>query len=160
MDQSWWGIDASLKVFGPLLRPKSKNKHATILGTNMEAIHYACEQETLPTPKEKVKILMGYVRHKAVLRTVKTMNRTDADFIQSKDLMFAFSDFEDHFQQYMVKEKYREASKQAGLRLVTENTFGEKWPLDLPENATDEQLVVFLAACYGGRFRFLEWKRE
>jgi hypothetical protein len=82
----------------------------------------------------------------------------NADFMRFNDARIMFRDFDKLFQRFCHECQFEEIGKGAGLKMKSNNTIIEPWPMRLKKNATQEEFDILLASSHMGSERYIEWQ--
>jgi hypothetical protein len=91
----------------------------------------------------------------AMLQNSDTNN---ADFLRHNDARLIFRNFDKLFQRFHLECQFEEIGKAAGLKVKSNNTIVEPWPMRLKKNATQDEFNNLLASGHNGSERYVEWE--
>ncbi|PQE06221.1 MYND finger family protein [Rutstroemia sp. NJR-2017a BBW] len=156
-DRGYLGPENLLKTFSPLLKRKSQNPHATILGLFLNAARecLTTEDELLFMPGEAQQLL----KYMPTSRDSLT-NRThgNADTVKFANALGFFRDYDMLFERFMEECSLEQVSEAAGLRIKKDNTLVGKWPLRLVPGSSQKDFDDILASNHTGSERYVEWE--
>lgn len=161
IDLAYLGIDGTLDAVRPLLR--RRNKHATIVGLFMNAIHLIEQKQkdnqdlTMPMMVKA----MGYlgIPTMAIREVVEDMSNPKT--LQLAEARAIFSPFDKWYKEYEDEQQILRLSHHQGLRLKKVHTIIPKWPFRLEKRLGDpgaqEEFDELLASGSSGFERYMEW---
>lgn len=157
-DRGYLGLELTLSIFGPLLKPRSQNPKATLLALFLNAIHEesygASVIASLESDKDRI------CRYLPLTREVLANARpSSADFIRFIEASAMFRDFDKPFRRFMEQCRFSEISAVNGLRMKEKNSIVKSWPLRLGERATANEFDILHASGHHGSERYVEWER-
>ena len=121
-----WGLQTMLENYSPLLKPRSANKHATIIAV-FEQFHERERQAPL-TKREREGIVpklreYGYVKPPS-LETPE--GKAFKHQVYFAGLMLA--PFDELFDDYVTRHNFRSVAQIRGMKMKNHNTIVDKWP--------------------------------
>ncbi|PQE03580.1 MYND finger family protein [Rutstroemia sp. NJR-2017a BVV2] len=156
-DRGYLGPEKLLKTFSPLLKRKSQNPHATILGLFLNAARecLTTRDELMFMPVESQQVM----KYMPISRDSLT-NRTpgNADTVKFVNALAFFRDYDMLFDRFMKECSLEQLSEATGLRIKKNNTLIEKWPLRLIPGSSQEDFDDILASNHTGSERYVEWE--
>lgn len=155
-DEQYVGIERTLALFAPLLRPAASNPHATLLTlfltmkcesniavvrqATMEAMQYFPE----PTPTT---LDYEYAPHAMMIMAARKY----------------FRNFDKDFAEHAKLCGFDGAAKAAGARMKRKHTVVDAWPCGWTRRAQDrkarEELELLVGTDHSAFERYVEWKR-
>jgi len=149
----------TLTAFGPLLKRKAQNPHATFIKLFLNATHgirvKKPEEKQLSSMNAEMKQLSRYIKpsHEMFLKApIMT-----AETIRVQEALGLFRDYDSLFQRFM-EDRFKEVALISGLEMKDENTIQEKWPMRLREGTTQEEFDFLIASGHTGSERYVEWR--
>jgi hypothetical protein len=169
-DWSYLGPHQCLRVFSPMLKPKSANPHATLL---MLFLNAAVEidhrlQETDPIVyKASVETAMLRVKEylpfsEAHIDEVLQANNTthiSLEVLRRVSVMGLSQDWDTHFNDFMEEASIAEHTDLCGLELKNIHTLVERWPFRLGRQATQAEFEFLAFSSRFGYERYVEFTR-
>ncbi|KAH0565170.1 hypothetical protein GP486_001434 [Trichoglossum hirsutum] len=156
-DRGYIGPQTTLSTFGPLLKRKTQNSHATLLALFLNAVHeVSTPMDNLNAIKSESDELRQYLPASPAM--FQNRDSYDADFMRFNDARMMFRDFDKLFKRFMYECRFEEIGKAAGLKVKSNNTIIEPWPMRLKKNATQDEFNIFLASGHIGSERYVEWE--
>ena len=156
-DRGYLGPEITLATFGPLLKRKPENPHATIVALFLNAVHEVYSQHGYLKPKRSdMERLVSYIPMTRDM--VQDSSRSNADAVRLLSAQLLFRDFDDLFNRFISECRMDEISQAAQLTMKSENTIVHPWPLRLRKNATQREFELRFASGHTGSERYVEWK--
>ena len=156
-DRGYLGPEITLATFGPLLKCKPQNPHATIVALFLNAVHEVYSQHGYLRPKRSdMERLISYIPMTRDM--VQDSSRSNADLTRILSAQLLFRDFDDLFNRFKSECRLDEISKAAQLTMKSENTIVPPWPLRLKQDATQREFEIVFASGHTGAERYVEWK--
>lgn len=159
-DGGWLGAETVLESFGPLLKRKSVNAHATITGLFLNAIHET-EARQPKTDKDELKSVM--LKMQKYLPVRPPFSEFDPDFLRWLMARDIFLDFDDIFDRYMMMVGFKNIAKKTAMCTKEKNSIIDKWPYRLKEKpgteAAQREFDILQASGLTGCERYVEWTR-
>ncbi|TVY19932.1 hypothetical protein LARI1_G002648 [Lachnellula arida] len=159
-DMGYLGPHKTLFTFGPLLKTKSQNTHATLLTLFLNATHEMRmnlpEEEQLALIQSQIKLVAQYI--KPTPETLRVRPGISAGMIKIQEAVGHFYDYDSLFELFMNRCGFKVAASFSSLEMKGENTVQEKWPMRLRKGATQEEFELLLASGHTGSERYVEWR--
>ncbi|KIW63760.1 hypothetical protein PV04_08738 [Phialophora macrospora] len=159
-DRGYLGPELTLSTFGSLLKPKSDNPKAILLGLFLNAIFENGQYDTsvVASLKANGERMAKYL---TITRDMFSRDReiSNPDLLRFMEASSMFHDYEKPFSHFMEQCRFREISASAGLRMKEENSIVEPWPMRLADGASKEEFDVLYASGQVGCERYVEWER-
>ncbi|KAF4626516.1 hypothetical protein G7Y89_g11646 [Cudoniella acicularis] len=155
-DGGFLGTYQTLKTFAPLLKRPTENRHATIIGLFLNAVHeVATPVDEFVNFGSETDRLSRYI---TVNSSLLSSNTNSAAVLQMIEARAIFRNYDPLFDRYMQELDFPGIAREVGLVLKGRNTVVEKWPLKLREGATQQEFDVLQASSHLGNERYVEWK--
>lgn len=133
--------------------------HATLLCLFLNAVEEACTPiDTLAWFKVNLPLLRRYL---PITRGVldNPARGSDAEFLRLIAAADMSRDFDELFDRYMLLHQFPKISRDAGLEMKARNTIVLKpFPMQLRENASQEEFDLLHASGHDGHERYVEWR--
>ncbi|CZR65732.1 uncharacterized protein PAC_15632 [Phialocephala subalpina] len=149
------GPAATLSTFGPMLKRKAQNPHATLLTLFINAVHESI------TPLDEIGGLQADL--KKVMRYIPfspnmMRDKTSPQMIKVIEARMMFRDFDELFERYMKAHSLPQIGRAAGLEMKDRNTIVDPFPFRLSKNATQEEFDMKVCDGASGGERYVEWR--
>ncbi len=154
-DRGYLGPNVTLSTFGPMLKRKSENPHATLITLFLNAV---MEETNLG---EHLHLQMANEMKKAkryLPATPPPTSESCPEFVRFIEACMYFRDFDIPFGRFVRSCRLDEIAKAAGIEMKPKNTIIDKWPMRLRSNATQEEFDLILGSGHVGFERYIEWK--
>ncbi|KAH9206685.1 hypothetical protein DL95DRAFT_486583 [Leptodontidium sp. 2 PMI_412] len=157
-DRGYTGPQTTIGTFGPLVKDKIHNPHATLLALFLNAVHEEFgELDSLKAIKSESDHLRRYLPLNPTM--LQSGGEFKADSLRFNDARIMVRDFDALFHWFMHECQFPEISRAAGLAAKTTNTIIEPWPMRLNKGATQAEFDILLASGHMGSERYVEWER-
>ncbi|KAI9651810.1 MAG: hypothetical protein M1829_002440 [Trizodia sp. TS-e1964] len=158
-DRGYLGPQATLAIFGPLLKPKSQNPHATLIVLFLNAVHETSNllNQLSPTRLE-LERAVNYIQ--VSLAILQTNNTSDPDLIKLTEACLFFREYDRLFERFYHECRFEEISKDAGLKVKPKYTIVAPWPMRLKKSASLEEFIILLGSGHTGSERYVEWENQ
>ncbi|MCJ1307220.1 hypothetical protein MMC25_000866 [Agyrium rufum] len=158
-DRGYLGPQMTLATFGPLLKIKAENPHATLLLLFLNAIHeVSTAEDHLGSMKPEIERIRKYLElDPAVFRNRDGM-KYSADFHRFNDGRLMFRDFDKLFSRFHQECQLDKIGEAVGLEMKWKNTIIEPWPMRIKKNATQDEFNFLLGSSHTGSERYVEWR--
>jgi hypothetical protein len=156
-DRGYLGPEVTLATFGPLLKRKTENPNAAIVGLFLNAVHEVYSRlDYLGSIRSDLERLRSYIPMTRDM--VQDSSRSNADFVRFLSAQVLFRDLDELFNRFKCECRLDEISKAAGLTMNSKNTIVRPWPMRIRKNATQREFNVLFASGHTGSERYVEWK--
>ncbi|TVY40387.1 hypothetical protein LSUB1_G002857 [Lachnellula subtilissima] len=156
-DMAYLGPHQTLITFGPLLKIKLQNTHATLLTLFLNATHEMRMTQPAETSLEsQVNQLAQYMKPSAEM--LRNASGFSAEIIKTQEALGFFCDYDALFELFMKHYGFKNAASLSGLEMKGENTIQDNWPLRLRKGATQEEFELLVASGHTGSERYVEWR--
>jgi len=91
---------------------------------------------------------------------LQSSDMNNADFLRHNNVRFVFRDFDKLFQRFHLECQFEEIGKVAVLKVKSNNTIVEPWPIRLKKNTIQDEFNNLLASGHNGSERYIEWNRN
>lgn len=133
-DRGYIGPQTTIGTFGPLVKDKIHNPHATLLALFLNAVHEEFgELDSLKAIKSESDHLRRYLPLNPTM--LQSGGEFKADSLRFNDARMMVRDFDALFHRFMHECQFPEISRAAGLAAKTTNTIIEPWPMRLKKRA-------------------------
>ncbi|MCJ1477201.1 hypothetical protein MMC13_005872 [Lambiella insularis] len=157
-DMAYLGPAKTLELYGPLLRERRENPHATLIGL---FLNLNLEKSS---PLEKISVAastkLRLDRYISISPSDRIPGRYSAKVVKRMSAFNLFLDYDGPFSRYMEKLEFARISRDAGLVIKDHHTIVAKWPLRLLAGASQRQFAICCASGHDGSQRYVEWKRR
>ncbi|KAI0108740.1 hypothetical protein F4776DRAFT_643594 [Hypoxylon sp. NC0597] len=166
VDIGYIGVKETLKALGPLLKPTTANKHATLIVLFVNAINeMIMMQDSHPVTRRLRERDTEVQVHRATyympeLKEDHLTNVSKLKLVGAQDLLY---DMDGYFNRYMNLRRFTDIGSNAGLQMKDNHTIIDPWPLKLPGGRATKEIqeyfALLLASGHTGQERYVEWKR-
>lgn len=143
------GIDATLAIFSPLLKPKILNPKAMLL------VLFVCDIEDMWS---RDTLDQDVARAAKYLPEPETSDENDADQMRNKRASSFFCNVSKLFESYKRSTGFDTLTSKYGLKMRGNNTIVAHWPLRPGKNAPQEVFDILEASGASGYERYVEWE--
>ena len=158
-DRGWLGVETVLESFGPLLKRKNDNPHATITGLFLNAVPEVQEMQPIIGPG--FKSTMAKVEE--YLPMGPPLSEFDPVFLRFLAAKDRFLDFDALFSRHMTEVGFGKIANKTTMCMKEKNTVIDKWPYRLREKPRTEagrrEFENLHASDLTGGERYVEWNR-
>ena len=161
-DENYIGLDASLSIFGPLLKSPTSNPHATLITLFMNTVHQAAQDivrdiDIIGTYIPMVTQFLGF-------RPSQEPDLNDPAVLRSLTAIDLVRDYKKIWDQYEQRSKFRTTVKKTRMRAKLKNTVVEPWPMRLykkpGEPGAQEAFNRLMESGSMGHEHYIEWLRR
>ncbi|KAI0804923.1 hypothetical protein GGR55DRAFT_690875 [Xylaria sp. FL0064] len=172
-DSEYLGIATTLETFGPLLRGRSANPHATLITAFLNSVHEIQMEDLKDRPIAalndvmlNIKTAWKYIESDF---TAPTGTRAEKEermlnyYIKTTCAGKLVSDMDKYFNRYMNQYRFARAASYAGVEMKEKHTIIPHWPLRFngslyPTQKDKEDFKLLLGTGHVGHERYVEWK--
>ena len=160
VDRGYLGLERTLTILVPWLKPADINPHATLLALFLNAVA-ECED---PSETGQTIINSSSAMHKFLPPHPGILSPQSPAFIKHMTALELFKDFELSFRRYMKEVDFKRCGNAAGVEMRENPTIVEPWPLRLDPIARDKKARAkfesLMASGHTGCERYVEWIRS
>lgn len=152
-DMAYLGPLKPVALFGPLLKHKQQNPHATLLALFLNATDEMCNvADQIASMGKSMHKILQFLR--VSMMDIVSGNNSTAEVVKM------FRDNDVLFERYMQATCFEGIGGYTGLKMKTNQTIVAKWPLRLSENPTQREFDLLYWSGHTGSERYVEWHRK
>ncbi|KAI1097627.1 hypothetical protein F4804DRAFT_159157 [Jackrogersella minutella] len=157
-DKCYLGIDTTLEIFGPLLKPSNINPHATLITLFVNAVAEMVIFGDFIDFEHPADLTRKALQYMPELGPCSITNHVK--ILRSRTLL---QDIDIYFDRYMFVLGFANAAKVAGLHMKDKHTIIDPWPMRVSRGRLtkkdQEYFALLLASCHTGQARYVEWRQ-
>jgi hypothetical protein len=182
-DRGYVGVSRTFRTFSPMLKPKTKNPHATLLLLFLNAVremesqsglHDEANLEAAPNVSalNQAKKFMSDVRpsvfdlmlrktHRRFLREPPPL----ADLVRVTSAMEMFGDCDGFFKIYLqhpdplVSGSMKTLARACGMKVKAQHTIIQPWPYRITDKNTKAEFDIMFSQSVCGQERYMEFEK-
>jgi len=162
-DGGYLGPEACLRIFSPLLKPRSVNPRAALVMLFINAVN-----ETMQSSRNCEQTAVWHAQLKAGIRIVNdyiSLPRKTPDAIRLHTYrmigcMEMFKDWEYWFKIFVKASNLVAIAKTHGLKIRNTHAIVQPWPCKADSQTTKEEFEILRASGLIGRERYVEFQKQ